>query len=718
MSLLETVSKPAILISMAAVGVMAVVPTQAWSQEVDQVPLDEIIVTGAIRTGTPVAQNIFTSPADVDVLTGDRLEENKGAGLGQMLSALPGINFVGTGEQVGNPVVRGLSGNRVRILSNSIGLNFQQYGARHPANLDPFLADRIEVVRGPASLQYGTDAIGGAINILSKRPPTADQGEVEFGGHLALAYSAGHEGKVGALTLEGASGGFGVVGTLILRDAGLLKTPNSPTAFESGNNNDPLVTGALPFTDFSQINGDIALGYVGENLRGYVRWESYNNKQNFLLPDPGRPITAGGLGQNLQNDLYQAEIEWDVLDGLVLKPQLAFVRNVRRANKGGLDPQPLPVPDGVANTNIVRESTTSRLIGEHAPILGFEGQVGLEYIYEEQTSTGPNRLTPGGVIQNTAVYIFEQYEHGNFIINVGLRHDERKQKASLLRTANIANLPTTADELTKTYSATTGGLGVSYAFTEDLVLAGNIATAFRAPELFELYANGAHNGVAAVQIGNIDLNEENSRTMDTSLRYRNEKFQATLTAYQTNFDGYITLAGTGAIHPGNGLPIFKYIQEDAVLRGADLELVWQANDTLELRSVVEIVRGEFDEGGAGLPLLPADNVQLSARKSFDDIGSLTQPFIELSGRFVREKSASGPLEPFYQFDLPGSKFGTASTDAYGLIDVSAGAQVGAVKLNLSVSNLTNKAYREFLDTYKSIALSPGRDIKLSANWSF
>jgi len=696
------------------------IPVQAVSQEAEETPavLDEIIVTGSIRTGTPVAQNVFTSPADVDVLAGERLEENKGAGLGQTLSALPGISFVGTGEQVGNPVVRGLSGNRVRVLSNSIGLNFQQYGARHPANLDPLLADRIEVVRGPASLQYGTDAIGGAINILSKRPPAAGRGKTEFGGNLALAYSTGHDSKVVALSLEAARGEFGAVGTLVYRDAGLLKTPDGTTAFGGGTNNDPLVTGDLPFTDFSQVNGDVSLGYTGESLRGYVRWETYNNEQNFLLPDPGRPITVGGLGQDLQNDLYQAEIEWDALDGLILKPQLAFVRNVRRANKGGLDPKPLPVADGIADTNIVRESSTSRLILEHAAVLGFEGQIGLEYVYEEQTSTGPTRLTPGGVIQNTAGYIFEQYEVGNFIINAGLRHDERKQKASLGRTANINGLPTTENELSKTYSATTGGLGVSYAFTPDLVLAGNIATAFRAPELFELYANGAHNGVAAVQIGNVDLNEENSRTLDTSLRYRNDKFETTLTVYQTNFDGYVTLAGTGAIHPDNGLPIFKYIQEDAVLRGGDIELVWHASDTLELRSVAEIVRGEFDVSGADLPLLPADNIQLSARKSFDDIGALSQPFIELSGRVVREKAASGPLEPFYQYDLPDSKFGTASTDGYGLIDISAGAQVGAVKLNLSVNNLTNKAYREFLDTYKSIALSPGRDIKFSANWSF
>lgn len=691
-------------------------PGQTLAQETattDDFESEDIIIV----TGTPVRQQIFTAPADVDVLAGEALKEQRAAGLGQTLDQLPGVNLVSTGEQVGNPVIRGLSGNRIRILSNGVGLNYQQYGVRHPANLDPFIADRIEVVRGPATLQYGSDAIGGAINVLSRRPPSASQGEVSFNAEASAGFSTAHRSTEGAFSFDGASGPVGISGTIVARDARGLETPNVETAFESGDNSDPLVSGKLPYTDFTQLNGDLALGFQAADLDGIVRWETYASDQNYLVPDPGAPVTAGGLGQELRNNLFQAEVNYDTGRGIVVSPSIALSVNERRANRGGADPLPLPVTSETLDVDIERKTWTSRLIAAHDDIAGLSGQIGAEFVYEEQESTGPSRLTPGGTVQNYALFAFEAFKMNALTVNAGLRHDWRLQKADPERTTNITGLPTDPDILRREYSATTAGLGASYEFADNIVLAGNIRSAFRAPDLFELYANGLHNGVAAVQIGDADLKEEKAVTFDASLRTRFDNISATLTLYKTAFEDYITLAGTGNSAP-NGLPIFTYIQEDATLTGGDLEIVWQPAAGWEVTGVYESVSGELDATGRDMPLMPADTLQMRVRRSVEKLGQFDRPYAEFALRHAADKKATSLIEPFYQFDQPGSAFGTASTEAYTLLDAVAGAEFRGVSIRLEATNLLDEDYRDFLDTYKAIALGPGRDISLSFTREF
>lgn len=678
----------------------------------------ELGVDTIVVTGTPVAQDAFVTPADIDVLSGAGLEERRSAGLGQTLDALPGVNVVATGQQVGNPVVRGLTGNRIRVLSDGIGLNYQQYGVRHPANLDPYLADRIEIVRGPASLQFGSDAIGGAINVIPERSPFMDAGESVLKGELTAGYSTAYEASEGAFTLAGANGGLGFIGTVVARNSEGMTTPDEPTAFESGDNTDPLVTGDLPYTDYEHLNGDIAFGFLTERAEGLLRWEAYRSEQNYLLPDPGAPVQPGGIGQELKNDIVQARLDVRLNDLFTMTPQLAYVRNVRRANPGGAAPVPLPVPDGVADTDIVRESVTGRLVVEHGALLGLEGQIGGELTFEEQESRGPTRLTPGGVVQNAALFMFEQAEFGRLILNAGARFDHRSQKADPERTANDAGLPAAQDLAKRDYDAATGGVGFSYRLTSNLVATGNWRTAFRAPELFELYAYGQHNGVAAVQLGDPDLVEEKARTLDGSLRWKSMRVEASLTAYRTAFDDYITLAGTGASHPTSGLPIFQYVQGDAELVGGDLDVLIRPAEGWEIGAVYELVRGEFEASGDDLPLLPADTIQGRVRRTIVALGPLRDVYLEARARHAADRAASGPLEPFYQFDQPGSAFGVASTQAYTLIGFSAGAELGDLTARLDVSNITNEAYRDFLDTYKSIALGAGRDFRFTLTYRF
>ncbi len=198
---------------LAAAASAPLLASSAFAQVEDEPMIAEpIIFTGTAQLASPL-----TTPSDVSVIGGKEKDRMASAGLGSFADGFAGVGKLATGDQVGNVVVRGLSGNRVRILSDELSLDFQQYGIRHPANIDPYIAERIEVMRGSSSILYGSDAIGGVVNVISKRPPSAAPGETLFGGRATLGYQSAFRQVTGAVSLEAANGPFGAVGTLVLR---------------------------------------------------------------------------------------------------------------------------------------------------------------------------------------------------------------------------------------------------------------------------------------------------------------------------------------------------------------------------------------------------------------------------------------------------------------------------------------------------------------------
>jgi len=236
----------------------------AHAQDLQPVPgttvteLDPLVITGV-----PSAREAEDLPPGVDVISGAEKRRRQSASLGESIDQLAGADTINTGSNVGKPVLRGFSGNRVRVLADGIALDHQQFGVRHPPNVDPFIADRLEVVRGAQSLLYGSGAIGGVVNVIPDAPPTAaPMGEFTFSAETTLEYQEGFEQITAVQKLEAAYGRWGIAGTIVGRESNGFETPNGREGSfpPSGPSNDPLVTGDLPFTDYEQINGDINLG--------------------------------------------------------------------------------------------------------------------------------------------------------------------------------------------------------------------------------------------------------------------------------------------------------------------------------------------------------------------------------------------------------------------------------------------------------------------------
>ena len=665
-------------------------------------------------TGTPYTADPLTSAPDIDILGGREKLRQQSATLGETLENLPGVTNVGTGFHAGKPVVRGLTGNRIRVLTAGISMDYQQYGVRHWPNVDPLSAGRIEVVRGASSVLYGSDALGGAINVIPRRVPDALDGPSFIRGHITSHFHTNNKQFVGELGLEGAQGSLGWQGNLIRRTAGNITVPSVRTASESGNPSDPKFTGELDHTDFEQLNGSAAIGYrgrFGSLSAHYLRW---GNEHNFLLPN------GKGIGQNLENDVLQVKGIVPLGADWILEPTLSYIRNLRQSNKPGSTRDLLP--DDIV-INLLLQTYTGRLEVKHGKIGPFAGTIGGEVVYDDQDTRGSEPLTPSATMFNAAVFAFEEVTFDRFTLSLGARFDVRSQEAEaneVLRLPN-PNEGETADVLEQGYTAFSGSVGGTYRVTESLTAAANIGRGFRAPSIFELHVDGQHGGVAAYQIGDPDLKEETSLSTDLSLRCRFPRLQAKATIYRNAIDNYIFLVDTGEEAPDDsGLPVLRTTQADAELLGVDVSLQAQVLPWLQLRGTFETVEGENRDTGDKLPLLPATNYRDEVRFTQQALAKLQNLSVSFGVRHSSAKKAAGRFEPFWQFDnMP---FGTASTEAYTLFDLGFGCDYPMAgrlsSFDVGVKNLFDKEYRDFLDTYKGYALSPGRNVILKLSVPF
>ena len=187
-----------------------------------QFKMDAVVITG-----TPTVTDPLRSTSEVNVLSGREMFQRQKASLGKSIDQIAGIRSINTGNNVGKPVIRGLSGSRIRILHNDIPLDYQQYGVRHMPPIDPYLARRIEVVQGPSSVLYGSDALGGAINYIPLHPHFDDTEYVKA--EVLSDYNSNNDQYTGGLKFEASNGSWGISGGLTYKNAGNITTPDAQT---------------------------------------------------------------------------------------------------------------------------------------------------------------------------------------------------------------------------------------------------------------------------------------------------------------------------------------------------------------------------------------------------------------------------------------------------------------------------------------------------------
>ena len=648
-----------------------------YAPQVHRVTLDEADVTldVALRpslvelpdlqvTAAPLATTSLTSPQPVSVLGGSDLEGSRSATLGETVSALPGVRSFSTGAGVGKPVIRGLTSNRVLVLADGERVESQQWGDEHGPQVEAADADRIEVIRGPASVLYGSDAIGGVINVVSPPLPDAQGREPFVSGRAVASYSTNSDQPDGTLAVEGASGRIGFRGSLTGRSAGDVATP-AGELFNSG---------------LWTVNGSGTLGYRGgwgSVSATYVRRDERVEIHEDPAEDPGAtPFQRIGDDRlHLSGSVPVGASHLDV--------DLGAGRN-RRSEFEEEDASEVAL-------GLLSHTWTADVRLHHAPVGGMAGIVGLSALRNSFEKFGEETLVPENAYNNLGVYAFEQAEVGRWSLSLGARYDYRR-----LSVEDDAALGVAAQR--RTYHSVTGNLGALYRVTDPVALVMNLGRGYRAPTAYDLFANGVHEGTVRFERGDPTLENETSINGDLALRVQTSAVSAELGAFANYIDNFIFPDPTGEVDPESGFQVFDLTQGNARLTGFEAAVEYHATHWLHLRSTADYTRGHNRSTDTPLPFIPPFRVTYSVRLEGGDQGRFQHPYLSIGAESNARQSDVDP-EDF-------------APDGYTLVNLGAGVTVPAgertVAVDFQLRNALNEAYAGFLSRYKTYALDPGR----------
>jgi iron complex outermembrane recepter protein len=634
-------------------------------------------------TATPNATTLLNSPQPVSALGGEALQQAQAPSLGQTIEALPGVRSLSTGTGIGKPVIRGLTSNRVLIVADDQRLETQQWGDEHSPNVETEDVQRIEVIRGPASVLYGSDALGGVVNVVPKELPEAIGRAGVVGGSLSTSYSTNNRQPDATLAAEGATGGLGFRASLTGRTSDDIRTPAGPL-FNSGNR---------------ALGGSGSVGYRGD--WGTVN-ATYTHRDERLEihEDPADDPTATPL-QRIGEDRGKVGITLPTGAASRLEADVGFERNRRREFEAS-DATDVAL-------GLLSKTYTANVHYHHAPIGRWSGAVGLSGMANAFDKFGAETLIPRTRVRSGGVYVFEQADYGRWNLSAGGRYDYRHLEADA-----DAELGTLAQ--VRTYNSVTGNLGVLYHLSQPMALVLNLGRGFRAPSSFDLFANGVHEGTVAFERGNPELGTEHSFNTDLAIRAQTSSLIGEIGVFRNAIDNYIYTRPSGETDPGSGFQIFDVTQGDALLQGVEAAVEYHPTRYLHLQGSADYTHGQNTTTDTPLPAIPPFRATYTVRLEGDRAGWLESPYLSLGGESNTRQSRLDPSEADF-FAESGYQ-----SRGYTLMNLGAGFTLptggDGVRVDVRLRNALNEKYASFLSRYKTYALDAGRNLTVQLTTGF
>ena len=634
-------------------------------------------------TATPNATTLLNSPQPVSALGGEALQQAQAPSLGETIEALPGVRSLSTGTGIGKPVIRGLTSNRVLVVADGQRLETQQWGDEHSPNVETEDVERIEVIRGPASVLYGSDALGGVVNVVPKELPEAIGRAGFVRGNLSTAYSTNNRQPDGTIAAEGASGGLGFRASFTGRTSDDIRTPAGPL-FNSGNR---------------ALGGSGSVGYRGD--WGTVN-ASYTHRDERLEihEDPAEDPTATPL-QRIGEDRGKVGITLPTGAASRVEADLGIERNRRREFE---EKDAAEVALGLLSTTY-----TGNVHFHHAPIGRWTGAVGLSGMVNTFDKFGAETLIPNTNVKTGGAYVFEQADYGRWNLSVGGRYDYRRLEADA-----DTELGTVAQ--VRTYNSVTGNLGVLYHLSEPLALVLNLGRGFRAPSSFDLFANGVHEGTVAFERGNPNLKTEHSFNTDLALRAQTASVIGEIGVFRNAIQNYIYTQPTGETDPESGFQIFDVTQGNSRLEGVEAAVEYHPTRYLHLQGSADYTHGQNTTTDTPLPSIPPFRATYTVRLEGDRLGSLESPYLSVGGESNTRQSRLDPSEAEF-FAESGYR-----SEGYTLMNLGAGFTLptwgDGLRVDVQLRNALNEKYASFLSRYKTYALDPGRNFRVQLTTGF
>jgi iron complex outermembrane receptor protein len=509
------------------------------------------------------ARSLAEVAQPVAILEGTELLQRAQATLGETLAQEPGVSSSYYAPGASRPVIRGFTGDRVRILEDGLGTaDASNVSPDHAVSYDPMGADRIEVVRGAATLLYGSSAVGGVVNVLDGRVPDhVPTSGIE--GSFGARFGSAADERAGSVDLRGGGGRFAWQAGYLDRRADDLDTPE----------------GTIVNSDVDTTRGTVGASYVG--TKGFVGLAYTDFASNY----------GSAVEEEVRIDLDQQRFD---LRGEYDAPA-GFLRSIR-ARAGIAEYEHVELEGEEVGTRFSNDSWEARAELLHRRLGAFEGNFGVQLSDRDFRAEGEEAYVQPTRTTNQALFAFEEIGRGRLVGELGARYERQQTDSSD---------PALRD---RDFDAFSGSAGAVWKPAEAWSIALSLARSTRLPTPEELYSDGPHVATFAYEVGDDDLGKESSLGIDLSVRRLAGKVRGEVNLFRDDFDDYIYDEATGDVDVDSGLPIYRFTQQDAEFRGLEavvhFELFHSEPHHVELDLRYDTVRAELADG-TPLPRIPA-----------------------------------------------------------------------------------------------------------------
>jgi iron complex outermembrane receptor protein len=618
-------------------------------------------------TGSGVEQSTFESLATVETVPSNQISMRSGTSLGDVLEGESGVSKRSFGAGSSRPVIRGFDGDRVLVAQDGVrsGSLGSQSGD-HAETVDTLNVDRIEVVKGPATLLYGSNALGGVVNAVSNHEDKSDKGFRGF--FTGIGATNPRQGGFSG-GLERGWSKFLVFGNGSFQDAGDYRS----------------ALGIVPNSASRSASATFGGGYYDK--KAFFTTTFSIDRRRYGIPFASF-IESGGVSNDTNIDItprsYNLKFNGGFrdIDSFVTSGKFTF--NISRYKHDELEGE-------TVGTTLTNNTYSYRGIFEQKAYGKLSGRFGFDGFTRDYETVGEERLIEGAV------------KHDSFS---GFGLEELKYKRVTFqfggRVERNAYNPENAQYLDREFTGFSGAAGIRVGLWENGAFVFNYSNSYRAPALEELYNYGPHVGTVAFEVGNQNLNPERSNGLDFSLRHQTSKLRAEFNLYYYSINNYVYLAyrdenGDGQVDIMDNLPVLAYSQGKSRYYGAEFNFDTDVNKNFNVFFNADYVRAELTDLNLNLPRIPPAH----AKFGFD---------YHLNGFNVRpEVNFASPQTKLYPLET--------RTAGYGLFNVSSNYTIGKAHLahifSVNAYNLFNKEYRNHLSFIKDLAPEVGRGVKVS-----
>lgn len=668
------------------------------------------------------------STVNLERLDRAALNRTTGNSLGQTLNEISGVTMLQSGPAIAKPVIHGLHSNRILILNNGIRQEGQQWGQEHAPEIDPFMADNLELVKGAAAVKYGSDAIGGVVLVNPSELPR----KAGLGGKINAVGATNNGLYASSVLLEGGVAslkGFG------WRIQGTFK--------RAGDANAPDYR--LTNTGLKEQNFSLGLGYHKSDFGAELFFSSFDTEIGILRSAHIGNLTdlANAIGsdkplfiedfsydinnpyQAVKHKLLKANIhkyfpnvgQLTVQYGLQFNGREEF--DIRRAGRSDIPALSLNLTTQTLDIDLKTEGSSD-----------WEWDTGITMMYQNNRNdpeTGIRPLIPDFENIVAGVHLIGRYIQPNYELEFGGRYDYKHYLIKRFDRQNNLLKPEF------NFSNFTGSAGALFRMDNNYELRLNLGTAWRAPHVNELFSEGLHHGAAAIEEGISDLQSEQAIKWMTSLEKATSTYSFSVSGYYNLINNYIFLRPEDVTLTIRGaFPVFRYRQTDARFMGVDADFVWRVTDQWSSKSTLSLIHAKDKDIDSPLINIPANEFASELTYKHDWANS-NQFSFTLGGKWVDEQRnaprivtieqlIAGNSDAFFLNDQSIFDF-IAPPQSYLLFHSALSfkfpmASRHSLETSLTIDNLFNENYRDYLNRFRYYADDMGRNFSLRINYSF